>query len=121
MRSVVHSKPTVVRRALRNSKCYISFAVVMKQDYCELLSVFCSTPRRRVVGRDSSVGLATRYGLDGPGVESRWGARFFAPVRTGPGARPAFYTIGTESFPGVKRPGAGVDHPPHLTQKLKKV
>jgi len=23
--------------------------------------------------RDSSVGLATRYGLDGPGIESRWG------------------------------------------------
>ena len=25
------------------------------------------------VGRDSSVGIATRYGLDGPGIESRWG------------------------------------------------
>jgi hypothetical protein len=25
-----------------------------------------------IVGRDSSVGLATRYGLDGPGIESRW-------------------------------------------------
>jgi hypothetical protein len=24
-----------------------------------------------VVGRDSSVGIATRYGLDGPGIESR--------------------------------------------------
>jgi hypothetical protein len=26
-----------------------------------------------VVGRDSSVGIATRYGLDGPGIESRCG------------------------------------------------
>ena len=26
-----------------------------------------------MVGRDSSVGIATRYGLDGPGTESRWG------------------------------------------------
>ena len=25
------------------------------------------------VGRDSSVGIATRYGLEGPGIESRWG------------------------------------------------
>jgi hypothetical protein len=25
------------------------------------------------VGRDSSVGVATLYGLDGPGIESRWG------------------------------------------------
>ena len=24
-----------------------------------------------IVGRDSSVGIATRYGLDGPGIESR--------------------------------------------------
>ena len=24
------------------------------------------------VGRDSSVSTATRYGLDGPGIESRW-------------------------------------------------
>jgi hypothetical protein len=27
-------------------------------------------------GRDSSVGTATRYGLDGPGIESRWGETF---------------------------------------------
>jgi len=46
-----------------------------------------------LVGRDSSVGTATRYGLDGPGIESRWGARFFATVQTGPGAHPAFYTM----------------------------
>ena len=25
------------------------------------------------VGRDSSVGIATRYGLVGPGIETRWG------------------------------------------------
>jgi len=29
-----------------------------------------------IVGRDGSVGLATRYGLDGPGIESRWGKIF---------------------------------------------
>jgi len=27
-----------------------------------------------------------------------------APVQTGPGAHPASYTMGTGSFPGVKRP-----------------
>ena len=63
-------------------------------------------------GRDSSVGIATRYGLDGLRIESRWGARFSAPVQTGPGAYPASCTMGTESFPGVKRPGRGADHPP---------
>ena len=28
------------------------------------------------VGRDSSVGIATGYRLDGPGIESRWGRYF---------------------------------------------
>jgi hypothetical protein len=28
------------------------------------------------VGRNSSVGMATRYGLDGPGVETRWVRHF---------------------------------------------
>ena len=40
------------------------------------------------------------------------GARFSATVQTGPGAHPASCTMGTGTFPGVKRPGRGVDHPP---------
>ena len=71
-------------------------------------------------GRDRAVGIATRYGLDGPGIEFRWGARFSVPVQTGSGAHPAFYTVGTRSFPGVKRLGRGVDHPPHLMPRSKK-
>ena len=54
----------------------------------------------------SSVGVATDYGLDGPGIESRWG-RDFPPVQTGPGAHPTSCTMGTGSFPGV-RCGRGV-------------
>ena len=39
--------------------------------------------------RDSSVGIATRYGLDGPGIESRgWGGRDFPHP-----SRPALGTI----------------------------
>ena len=69
--------------------------------------------------RDSSVGIATSYGLDGPGIESRWRTRFSAAVQTGPGANPASCTMGTGFFPGVKRPGRGADHPPHLVPRLK--
>jgi hypothetical protein len=36
----------------------------------ELDDVCCSV--NIIVGRDSSVGMATRYGLDGPGIESRF-------------------------------------------------
>ena len=32
-------------------------------------------------GRDNSVGIATRYGLDGPGFDSRWGWVFPHPSR----------------------------------------
>ena len=66
----------------------------------------------RPVGRCSSVGIATGYGLDGPGIESRWGARFSAPVQTGHGAHPASCTMGTGFFPGVKS-GRGVTLTPH--------
>ena len=79
------------------------------------MSAIYSTPG----SRDSSVGIATRYGLDGPGIESQWEARFFAPVQTGPGAHPASYTMGTGSFPGVKRPGRGVDHRPPSSAEVK--
>jgi hypothetical protein len=47
------------------------------------------------------------------------GARFFAHVQTGPGAHPASCTMATCSFPGVKRPGRGVDHPPPPSAKVE--
>jgi hypothetical protein len=31
--------------------------------------------------RDSAVGIVTRYGLDGPGIESRWERDFPHPTR----------------------------------------
>ena len=63
--------------------------------------------------------IATRYGLGVPGIASRWGERFSAPVQTGPGAHPATYKTGTGSFPGVKRLGRGVDHPPLSSAKVE--
>ena len=63
------------------------------------------------LGQDSSVGTVTSYGLEGTGFESQWGgARFSAPFQTGPGAHPAYCTMGTGSFPGVKRSGLSVNH-----------
>jgi len=71
------------------------------------------------MGRDSSVGIATCYGLDGLGIESRCGARFSASVQTGPEHHPASYTMGTGSLPVVKRPGRGVDHTPPSGAEVK--
>jgi len=69
-------------------------------------------------GPGSVVGIATGYGLDGPGIESRWEARFSAPLQTSPGAHPASCRMGTGSFPGVKS-GGGVTlaHHPLLVQR----
>ena len=39
------------------------------------------------------------------------GTRYFTLIQTRRGANPASYTMGTGSFPGVKEPGRGVDHP----------
>ena len=69
--------------------------------------------------RDSSVGIATRYGLDGPGIESRWGVRFSAPVQSSPGAQLASYTIGTGSFQGVKRPVRGIGYSAPSTAEVE--
>ena len=56
----------------------------------------------RLVDRDSSAGIATRYGLEGPRIESRWGPDFSPSVQTGPGVYPAYCIMVT----GVKAAGA---------------
>jgi len=63
-------------------------------------------------GSGRVVDIATVYGLDGPGIESRWGSRFSAMVQTGPGAHPALCTMGTGSFPEVEN-GHDVNLTPH--------
>jgi len=47
------------------------------------------------------------------------GGETYAPIQPGPGAHPASYTMGTGSFPGVKRPGPGVDHQPQSNAEVK--
>jgi hypothetical protein len=34
-------------------------------------------PNHLIVGRESSVSIASGYELDGPGIESRWGGEIF--------------------------------------------
>ena len=47
-------------------------------------------------------GIATHYGLDGPGSNCGGGARFYSPVKSDPGAHPASCTVGYPvTFRGV--------------------
>jgi hypothetical protein len=70
------------------------------------------------VGRDNSVVIATRYGLDGPGDRIPVWMRFPAPGQTVPGAHPASYKRGTGSLPRVK-PERDIDHPPTSSARVK--
>ena len=57
-------------------------------------------------GPGSSVGIATGCGLDGPGIESRWG-EIFRTCPDRPWGPPSLLYNGYRVFPGVKY-GRGV-------------
>jgi len=63
-------------------------------------------------GPDSSVGIATGFGLDGLGIESRWGREFphLSRLALGPTQPPAQWVPGLSR--GVKS-GRGVTLTPH--------
>jgi len=71
------------------------------------------------MGWDRAFGIATHYGLDGPGIRIPVGARFSATIQTRSGAHQASYTMGTGSFPVAKRPGRGVGHPQESSAEVK--
>jgi hypothetical protein len=66
-----------------------------------------------MVSRDSSVGIATGYGLDGPGIESQWGGEIFRTCPDQPWAPPSLPYNGYRVFPGDKeRLGRDADPSP---------
>ena len=65
------------------------------------------------------VSIAPHYGLNGLGIESRWGQDFSHPSRLSPGAHPASYTMGNRSFNGVRQPVCGFDHSPSYSVEVK--
>ena len=71
----------------------------------------------------SGLGQLSRYSdslrAGRSGNRSPLGTRFSAPVQTGPGAHPPIHTMDTGSFPGEKRPGRGVHHPPPSSAEVK--
>ena len=70
-------------------------------------------------GPGSVVGIATAYGLDGPGIESRWGEIFpTSPDR--PWSPPSLLYNGYRVFPGGKvLQGRDADPSPLLVQRSK--
>jgi hypothetical protein len=64
------------------------------------------------VGRDSSCGIATRYELDRPGIESRWGRDFPQQSRPARVSTQPYIQWEPGLSRGIKWPGRDVDHPP---------
>ena len=73
------------------------------------------------MGQENIVDVTACYRLDSPGIVSQWGVRFSAHIQTSPGDHPASYRMGTRSFLGEKWLVRGVDPPPNLMPRSKKV
>jgi hypothetical protein len=70
--------------------------------------------------QDSSVGIATDYGLDGPGIESLWGWEFLHTSRLALGStQPPVQWVPGLSW-GVKQQGRGADPSPTASAEIKK-
>jgi hypothetical protein len=69
--------------------------------------------------RNSSVGIAFRYGLDGPGIEWRYRRDFPHPSKSAPQGPTQLPVQCTASFPWIKRPGRGVNLPSPSSAEVK--
>ena len=69
-----------------------------------------------------AVSIMIRYGIDGPGIESRWGRDF--PHSSKPDVGPTLPRIEWVKrgyFSEVNRPGRGVDHPTPSSEDKERV
>jgi len=80
------------------------------------------TSKQYCIGPDNVVGIATGYGMDCPGIESRWGAgEIFRTCPDRPWGPPSPLHNGYRVFPGAKeRPGGAADHSSPSSAVVKK-
>ena len=79
--------------------------VFVYTSYCIPYNVILTT-RSSFVGRDSVDGIATRYGLEVPGIRSRWGRDFPHPSRQVLGSTQLPIQFVPGLYPGGKEVGA---------------
>jgi hypothetical protein len=81
---------------------------------------YLGIPLRFESGQGNVVSIATGYGLEGPGIESRWGRNFphLSRLALGPTQRPVQCVPGL--FRGKERPERDADPSPHSSAVVKK-
>ena len=116
------TSPQLVRQFLPfygNRSSIAAFTKAVRDPTMDQVYQVYTLPYYLSESRYSVVGTATRYGLDGPGIESRQRRNFpHRPDRPWgpPSLLPNGYRV---SSPWVKRPGRGVDHPPPSRTEVK--
>ena len=71
--------------------------------------------------RDDPVGIETYYVLDGPEIDSRRGEIFHTLSDPPWGPSCILYNGYRFPFPGLKRPGRGINHPPPFSAELMEI
>jgi hypothetical protein len=92
---------------------YITITYIIDSETVETEAPVCAVHHKKgftlptffIGSRGSVVGITTRYGLEGPGIESRWGEIFrtYPDRLRGP---PSLLCSGYRVFPGAKAAGA---------------
>jgi len=112
----VPPSPCQLRPVHKNPRLML-FPLIHGPSYTPIQITFVAATSFKI-GPGSSVGIANRYGLDGPGIEFRWGRDLTHKAR--PALRPMYPPI--QWVPGLyrggggggKRGGGGVWPPPTL-------
>ena len=107
----LHALLTLTRTKRTNTEKYLNkILMFVVSVHIYIFKIFNASICLKRAGIPQSYSDSLRAGRSGNRIPA--GARFSAPVQTGPGAYPASYKMGTGSFLGVKRRGRGAENPP---------
>ena len=85
--------------------------------HCQIFNIRIYMKYFLYEGRNSSVGIADRFGVDVRGSNPGGGRDFPHKSRPALGTTHPSMLWGNGSFPGVKRPGRGADRPPSIAPR----
>ena len=101
----------IIRPYFKNRFSHFQYILGSQIVYVDGIVIYIKV-KTDISGPGSSVGIATGYGLEGPGIESRW-RRIFHTCPGQPWGPPSLLYNGYRVFPvGKERPGRDADSSP---------